>query len=191
MTDFLTILVATVLVNNLVLLQLLGVSPLFAYSARWQQALELALFTFLVLVLSATVSGLLAYFVLAPLELLILQLLTYVLITGGIATALSLQVKRHLPLSYRRNGLAFLTVGGNSAIIGVALLQGEALRPPLEHIGYSVAAGLAFAALLLAFAALRQRLALNDVPAPFRGPAVELLSIGILAMSLQAMAELL
>ena len=190
MTDFLTILVATVLINNLVLLQLLGVSSLFAYSVRWQQALELALFTFVVLVAAASIGGIVAYYILAPLELLILQLLTYVLVSGSIATLLALQIKRYLPLSYRRNGLAFLMAGGNSAVIGIALIQGEVLRPPLQHIAHSIAAGLAFAGLLLAFASLRQRLALNDVPAPFRGPAVELLSLGILALSFQAMAGL-
>ncbi len=60
-TDFLTILVATVLVNNLLLIQLLGVSSLFAYSTRWQQAIELSLFTFVVLTLSAAINGLLVY----------------------------------------------------------------------------------------------------------------------------------
>jgi electron transport complex protein RnfA len=189
-TDFLTILVTTVLVNNLLLIQLLGVSSLFAYSTRWQQALELALFTFVVLTLSASINGLLVYFLLAPLGLMMAQLVVYVLISGGLATLLSQLLKRHLPLSYRRNGLAFLLAGGNSAVIGVALLQGEALRPPLEQLAYSVAAGAAFAGLLLAFAALRQRLTLIDIPTPFRGPAVELLSLGILAMGLQAMAGL-
>ncbi len=109
---------------------------------------------------------------------MIAQLLVYVLVSGSLATILSQLLKRHLPLSYRRNGLAFLLAGGNSAVIGVALLQGEALRPPLEQLAYSIAAGAAFAGLLLAFAALRQRLTLNDIPAPFRGPAVELLSLG-------------
>lgn len=191
MTDFLTILVATVLVNNLVLVQLLGVSAVLAFSTHWQQARDLALFSLIVLTLAATISGLLSHHVLAPLGLMPLQLVLTVLVSGSIATLLALWVRNTLPLTYRRNQLGLLLAGGNSAVIGVALIQGQTLRSPAELLTHSLAAGLSFAILLLVFTAFRQRLALRDSPAPFRGPAAELFGLGILAMSLQAMGKLI
>lgn len=184
LAQFLSILFATAVANNIVLVQTLGVSSLFAYSTRMQQAVELSLFSFVVLVLAALVNALIDHFILTPLSLQLLRLLCFVLVSGAITALLAGQIRKHLPLSWRRLEVGLLLVGGNSAVIGLSLLQAQAGSSLSLWIASSIGAGLGFVILLLGFAALRQRLEHSNVPAPFRGPAIQLISAGIIAMSL-------
>ena len=190
MSDFLSIVLAAALVNNVALVQLLGVSPLFAYSNRLQSAVELALLSFIVLFSASFINLLLYRFVLGPLRLDVLKLLCFVAISTGITTLLSIWVGRHYPLSIRRHGLAMLLVGGNSAVIGISLLSVVSARSVLQSLAYSLGTALGFALLLIAFAALRLRLDAADVPQPFRGAAIYLISAGIIAMSMLGFAGL-
>lgn len=190
MTEILGIILATAVVNNIVLVQLTGVSALFAYSGRLQQALELAVFSFLVLCLTVLFASLLDRFVLTPLGLTALRLFLFVATSAALATGLALFLRKQLPLSWRRQELALLMVGANSAIIGLALRQAERSLGILESLLEALGAGLGFALLLLAFAALRERLRNPAIPLIFRGPAIQLITTGILAMSLLALGGL-
>lgn len=88
----------------------------------------------------------------------------------------------------RRQKLAFYLVAGNSAVIGVSLLSTIDAVSIGESFATSLGAALGFASLLVAFAALRQRLETADIPAPFRGAAINLVSAGIIAMCLLGFA---
>ena len=90
----------------------------------------------------------------------------------------------------RRQRLAFYLIGGNSSIIGLSLLNTASVRSVVDSLAYSFGAALGFALVLLAFTALRQRLDGADVPAPFRGAAIQLISAGIAAMCLLGFAGL-
>ena len=90
----------------------------------------------------------------------------------------------------RRQKLAFYLVGGNSAVIGVSLLNTINVFSIAESFAYSLGAALGFALLLISFTALRQRLETADIPTPFRGAAINLVSAGIIAMCLLGFAGL-
>lgn len=184
LAQFLSILIATALANNIILVQLLGVSSLFAYSTRMQQAVELSLFSFLIMVPAALINALIDRFLLTPLSLQLLRLLCFVLVSASLTALLAGQIKKHLPLTWRRLDVGLLLVGGNSAVIGLALTQAEHGGGFQQLLAYSLGAGLGFVVLLLGFAALRQRLDHSDMPLPFRGAAIQLISAGIVAMSL-------
>ena len=181
-TNFLSIIIAAALANNVVLVQFLGVSSLFAYSDRLQSAIEVALLSFFVLFVAALVNLLLFRFLLAPLNLEYLKLLCFVSISSGISGLSIHWIKQRFPLSLRRQKLAFYLIGGNSAVIGVALINTVSGLGIVESAAYSLGAALGFALLLIAFAALRQRLDTTEVPTPFRGAAIHLVSAGIIAM---------
>ncbi|MCH8265764.1 MAG: electron transport complex subunit RsxA [Proteobacteria bacterium] len=190
MTQIFSIIVAAALVNNMVLIQSLGVSSLFAYSNRLRNAIELALVSFLVIFLASAINLILYRGLLAPLGLEYLALVCFV----GVSSILTLLVLHSLeikfPLSMRRQRLAFYLIGGNSSIIGLSLLNTASVRSVVDSLAYSFGAALGFALVLLAFTALRQRLDGADVPAPFRGAAIQLISAGIAAMCLLGFAGL-
>ena len=190
MTTYLSIIIAAALVNNVVLVQLLGVSSLFLSNSRLQNTIELATLNFIVLFSAAVINLLLFRFILLPLGLDFLKLLFFVAISSSITKLLLQWLEQRFPLSLRQQKLAFYLTGGNSAVIGVSLLNTVSHLSIPQSIAYSLGAALGFSLLLVAFAALRLRLDSAEVPAPFRGTAIQLISAGIVAMFLLGFAGL-
>ena len=190
MTQIFSIIVAAALVNNMVLIQSLGVSSLFAYSNRLRNAIELALVSFRVIFLASTINLILYRGLLAPLGLESLALLCFVGVSSILTLLVLHSLEKKFPLSIRRQRLAFYLIAGNSSIIGLSLLNTASTRSVVDCLAYSFGAATGFALVLLAFTALRQRLDGADVPAPFRGAAIQLISAGIAAMCFLGFAGL-
>jgi len=188
--NYLSIIITAALVNNLVLVQLLGVSSLFYSTNHLQRSIEFALFNFIVLFLATAANLVLYQFLLAPLELELLKLLCFVASSAIISMFLLKQIDRKYPLLQRQQQLALFLTGGNSAILGATIINtGSSLSIP-EGLAYGFGAALGYSLLIIAFAALRLRLESADVPAPFQGPAIQLITAGIIAISLLGFAGL-
>ena len=190
MTQIFSIIVAAALVNNMVLIQSLGVSSLFAYSDRLRNAIELALVSFLVIFLASAINLMLYRGLLTPLGLEYLALLCFVGVSSILTLLVLHSLEKKFPLSIRRQRLAFYLIAGNSSIIGLSLLNTASTRSVVDCLAYSFGAATGFALVLLAFTALRQRLDGADVPAPFRGAAIQLITAGIAAMCFLGFAGL-
>ena len=190
MTQIFSIIVAAALVNNMVLIQSLGVSSLFAYSDRLRNAIELALVSFLVIFLASAINLMLYRGLLTPLGLEYLALLCFVGVSSILTLLVLHSLEKKFPLSMRRQRLAFYLIAGNSSIIGLSLLNTASARSVVDCLAYSFGAAMGFALVLLAFTALRQRLDGADVPAPFRGAAIQLITAGIAAMCFLGFAGL-
>ena len=189
MTEFLSIFLATALVNNLILVQLLGVSSVLAFSNSAEQAKETAITSFILISLSGVINGLLDRYLITPLQLEMLRLLLFVAVSAVLATLLAIQIKKHFPLSWRRDHLAFLLAGINSAVLGAALVNSLGTDAGITRLlAYSLGSGAGFSILILAFAAMRQRINEQAQPMAFRGIAIQLVTAGLVAMSLLGMA---
>ncbi|NKB31528.1 MAG: electron transport complex subunit RsxA [Pseudomonadales bacterium] len=188
--DFLGIIVAAALVNNVALVQFLGVSFFIANSNRLQSAIELGMLSFIALFISSALNLILYRWILAPLNLDILRLVLFVMISSAVAFYLVRIVSNYFPLTWRRHELAILLIAGNSAVIGVSLMLSTSIMPLLEALTYSFGAAFGFALVLVGFAALRERLANADIPLPFQGAPIQFLSAAIVAMVLLGFAGL-
>ena len=190
MTNYLSIIIAAALVNNLILIQLFGVSSLFYSTKRLPQAIEFALFNFVVLFLSSIANLLVYRFILLPLHLEIFRLVAFVT-TSALLTTFFLQlISKSLPFSTRQQGLLLFLTGGNSAVLGATLLSSTSVLTLSENIASSFGAALGYSLMIVGFAALRIRLEFADVPAPFRGSAIQLITAGLVAISLLGFAGL-
>jgi electron transport complex protein RnfA len=189
-TSYLGIIIGAALVNNIFLVQLLGVSSLFLSSNRLQNAIELALLNLLVLFLASTLNLLLFNWILEPLGLQFLSIICFVGISSSLTILILESIKRKLPISIRRQRLAFYLTSGNSAILGISLMNSNSLLSLPQSIAYNFGNALGFALMIVAFAALRLRLDCADIPAPFRGAAIQLISAGIVSMCLLGFAGL-
>lgn len=190
MTNYLSIIVAAALVNNLILIQLFGVSSLFYSTKRLPQAIEFALFNFVVLFLSCLVNVLVYRFVLLPLHLEFFRLVAFVATSAVLTTLFLRLVTKSFPFSTRQQSLLLFLTGGNSAVLGATLLSSTSVLTLSEDIAYSFGAALGYSLMIIGFAALRIRLEFADVPAPFRGSAIQLITAGLVAISLLGFAGL-
>lgn len=183
MAELALVVIAAALVNNLVLVQTLGVCPLFVASGRVETAIVTALVTGLVLTIAAVSTHLVERYVLSPFELSYLRLIAFVVIVAVAARGTNVIARRTSPLLAALSGLEAPLVTANCAVLGVALLNSTASRSLVAALAYAVGAALGFGLALVLFAGLRDRLARSDVPAPFRGAAIAFVTAGILSLA--------
>jgi electron transport complex protein RnfA len=189
-TNYLSIIIAAALVNNLILIQLLGVSSLFYSTKRLPQAIEFALFNFVVL-FAASITNLFFYrFVLIPLHIEFLRLVIFVGSSALLTTTLLRIISARLPITAKQQGLLLFLTGGNSAVLGATLLSSNSILDFSENIAQNFGAALGYSLMIVGFAAVRLRLESADVPAPFRGSAIALITAGLVTISLLGFAGL-
>lgn len=190
MATLFSTIIAAALVNNLALVQLLGVSTFFSASRQFSAAAELALLSFLVLFPAACINLLLQALVLEPLHLEFLRLFLFVAVSAGITGLLARQLVSVFPLLARRHIRAVLLMCSNSAVIGLSFLQGSSFSSLPMKLVYSFGAAAGFSMSVLLFAALRQRIDQGSSPAALRGIPLYLISAGIASMALLGFAGL-
>ena len=183
MAELALVVIAAALVNNLALVQSLGVCPLFGASGRVDTAIGTALVTGLVLAIAAVLTHLVDRYVLATFELSYLRLIAFVAIVAVAAHGTDVIARRTSPLLTALVGVQAPLVTANCAVLGVALLNSAASRSLVAALAYAVGAALGFGLALVLFAGLRERLTRTDVPAPFRGAAIAFVTAGILSLA--------
>ncbi len=188
MTDIALILLATVLVNNFVLVQFLGLCPFMGVSRRVEGAVGMALATAFVLTLSSAASYLLHTWVLVPLGLEYLRTLGFILVIAVMVQFTELVMQKTAPVLYRVLGIFLPLITSNCAVLGVALLNVRAGSNLLESLFFGFGAALGFGLVLIAFAAMRERVAAADVPVHFQGAPIALISAGLMALAFMGFA---
>ncbi len=190
MTDAMLILVGTILVNNFVLVQFLGLCPFMGVSNRLETAMSMALATLFVLTLAAAASHLVYHYLLVPLGLEYLNIIAFIVVIAGLVQFTEMLVRSTSPLLHRVLGVFLPLITTNCAVLGVALLnvnQGQSL---VGAMLYGLGAGLGFALVLILFAALRERIEGADVPRPFRGAAIGMITAGLMSLAFMGFAGL-
>jgi electron transport complex protein RnfA len=184
--ELLLIALGAALVNNFVLVQMLGVCPFLRASQRVEGAIGLSLAMALVLTLAAGTTQLVDLYVLKPYGLQYLRLFALLLVIGSVVAVTDLAVRRFAPLLQRVLGVYVPLVATNCAVLGVALLNTAASRSFVAALFYGTGAALGFGLALTLFAGLRERVALADVPVAFRGAPIAFVTAGILSLAFMA-----
>lgn len=190
MSEYLLILISTVLVNNFVLVKFLGLCPFMGVSSKLEGATGMALATAFVLTLSAILSQVVNQWLLIPFELEYLRTLSFILIIAATVQLTEMVVRKTSPLLYKVLGIFLPLITTNCAVLGVALLNTQQQHGILESALYGFGAAAGFGLVLILFAGLRERLAAADVPEPFRGPGIALITAGLMALAFMGFAGL-
>ena len=183
MSELFVILVGTVLVNNFVLVRFLGLCPFLGVSGNLEAAMGMSLATAFVLTLSSAVAYLVHTYVLAPLDLEYLRTIAFILVIAASVQLTEIMVRRMSPLLHQVLGIYIPLIATNCAVLGVALLNVQQSKGFVQSVFYGFGAATGFALVLVMFAAIRERLAAADIPAPFRGSAIALMTAGIMALA--------
>ncbi len=190
MTEYALILVSTVLVNNFVLVKFLGLCPFMGVSRKLETAIGMGLATTFVFTLSSVCSYLVNEFMLAPLGLEYLRTIAFILVIAVVVQFTEMVVHKTSPLLYQVLGIFLPLITTNCAVLGVALLNTQAQHGFLESAIYGFGAAAGFSLVLVLFAAMRERIAVADVPVIFRGPAIALVTAGLMSMAFMGFSGL-
>ncbi len=192
MTELALIMVSAILVNNFVLVQFLGLCPFMGVSKKIEAAIGLSLATTFVLTLAAMCSHLVQRYVLAPLDLEYLRTIGFILIIAVVVQFTEMLVNKTSPLLYRVLGIFLPLITTNCIVLGVALLNAN--RQELDFLTATAtgfAAGLGFSLVLVLFAALRERIAIADVPQTFQGTAIGMITAGLMSLAFMGFSGLI
>ncbi|HNP36156.1 MAG TPA: electron transport complex subunit RsxA [Woeseiaceae bacterium] len=183
MSEIIVILVGTILVNNFVLTRFLGLCPFMGVSKNIEAAAGMSLATAFVLTLSSASAYLLHEYVLVPLELEYLQTISFILVIAASVQFTEIMVRRLSPLLDQLLGIFIPLIATNCAVLGVALLNVQQSSNFVESVFFGLGAAAGFALVLVMFSAIRERLNAADVPLPFRGTAIALMTAGIMSLA--------
>ena len=183
MSDLILILVGTVLVNNFVLVRFLGLCPFMGVSRNLEAAAGMSMATAFVLTLSSAIAYLLHEYLLVPFELEYLKTLSFILVIAASVQFTEIMVRRLSPLLHQLLGIYIPLIATNCAVLGVALLNVQEASGFVQSVFYGFGAAGGFALVLVLFAGIRERLQAADVPRPFRGTAIALMTAGIMSLA--------
>ncbi|GMQ89200.1 MAG: electron transport complex subunit RsxA [Gammaproteobacteria bacterium] len=191
MGEFALILVSTVLVNNFVLVKFLGLCPFLGVSRKLETAIGMSLATTFVLTLSSVFSYLADEYLLAPLGLEYLRTITFILVIAVVVQFTEMVVHKTSPLLYQVLGIFLPLITTNCAVLGVALLNTQEKHGFFESAVYGFGAAVGFSMVMILFAAMRERIAVADVPEAFRGSAIALVTAGLMSLAFMGFSGLI
>ncbi len=190
MGHYALILISTILVNNFVLVKFLGLCPFMGVSRKLETATGMGLATTFVLTLSSICSYLANEYLLVPLGLEYLRTITFILVIAVVVQFTEMVVHKTSPLLYQVLGIFLPLITTNCAVLGVALLNTQQQHGFLESAFYGFGAAVGFSLVLVLFAAVRERVAAADVPAPFQGAAIALVTAGLMSLAFMGFSGL-
>ncbi|ROS05804.1 electron transport complex protein RnfA [Sinobacterium caligoides] len=188
--DYAMLLVGAVLVNNFVLVQFLGLCPFMGVSNKLETATGMSAATTFVLTLASVCSYLTYNYILVPLGLEYLRTIAFILVIAVVVQFTEMVVRKTSPLLHKVLGVFLPLITTNCAVLGVALLNINKQHSFLESALYGFGAAVGFSLVLVLFAAMRERLAVADVPQPFQGASIGMITAGLMSLAFMGFAGL-
>ena len=187
MGELFTLLITCVFINNVVLNQL---CPFMGVSKKASSAIGMGVAVTFVIVAASIVTYLLYYFVLAPLQIQFMDLITFILVIASLVQLTEMFIKKTSPSLYKSLGVYLPLITTNCVVLNVCLENIQQQYDFVHMLVYSVATPLGFALVLYIFSTIRERLDACEVPNPFKGNPIALIVAGIMALAFGGLAGL-
>ena len=186
MSAFSTILltlVTTMLINNVVLSQFMGLCPFLGVSKQIKTALGMGAAVIFVITASSAVTAVLYRYVLLRYDLTYLNTIVFIVVIAALVQFVEMILRKFSPALYRALGVYLPLITTNCAVLGVALtnVQKDASVGMSVLNGFGTAAGFALSILLLV--GIREKTAHSPIPKAFRGMPITLLRAGLMAIA--------
>jgi electron transport complex protein RnfA len=191
MSGYMLILISTVLVNNFVLVKFLGLCPFMGVSTKVESAIGMSFATTFVMTLASIIVYLLNNFVLVPLDIEFMRTIAFILVIAVLVGFAEMVIRKTSPSLYRLLGIFLPLITTNCAVLGVSLLNVQEKNNLVQSALFGFGAAVGFSLALVLFAALRERIAVADVPVSFRGPAIAFITAGLMSLAFMGFSGLI
>ena len=188
--EFFVILLSTIFVNNFVLVQFLGLCPFMGVSNKLESAIGMGGATTFVMTLASVCTYLVDQWILLPLGIEYLRTIAFILVIAAVVQFVKMFMEKTSPLLYRVLGVFLPLITVNCAVLGVALLNTQKTHNFFESTLYGFGGAVGFSVVLILFSAMRERLAIADVPLPFKGAAIGMITAGLMSLAFMGFAGL-
>ncbi|MGM0379249.1 MAG: electron transport complex subunit RsxA [Bacillota bacterium] len=181
--SILVILVSSILVNNFVLARFLGICPFLGVSKQVDTAIGMGMAVTFVM----TLAGIITYFVqkmiLVRLNIEYLQIVAFILVIASLVQLVEIVLQKISPTLYQALGVFLPLITTNCAVLGLALLNIDENLNLIQTIFHSIGAAIGFALAIILFAGIREKLELADVPKPFEGFPIALVTASLMSIA--------
>lgn len=181
--SILTIVISAILVNNFVLSRFLGICSFIGISQKVETALGLGLADIFVMAMAGVFAYFVEVYVLEYFNIQYLRIVMYILIIASLVQFVEIVLKKVLPSLYQALGIFLPLITTNCAVLGVALLNVQYSFNLLQSVVHSVAAAVGFTLAIVIFAFIREKMESNDVPEPFKGFPIALITASLLSFA--------
>ena len=190
MVHYLFILIGAVLVNNVVLVRILGLCPFMGVSKKLETAFGMGAATTFVLTLGTGASWIIDHALLAPFDLLYLRTIAFIVTIAAIVQLTETVIKKTSPVLHQVLGIYLPLITTNCAVLGIPLLALGAKYGFVEALLFGGGSSLGFSLSLILFAGIRERIEGADVPTYFKGTAIALVTGGLMSLAFMGFAGL-
>lgn len=191
MRSLILIAIGSALVNNVVLSQFLGLCPFLGVSKKVKTAAGMGTAVIFVITLASLVSAVIYRFVLDKLGITYLRTIVFILVIAALVQFVEMVLKRYMVSLYESLGVYLPLITTNCAVLGVALTNVQKSYSILTSVvnGFATAVGFTIAIVILA--GLREKMEYNDIPRPFQGMPIVLVTAGLMAIAFCGFSGLL
>jgi Na+-translocating ferredoxin:NAD+ oxidoreductase subunit A len=190
MTHYLFILVGAVLVNNVVLVKILGLCPFMGVSKKLDTAYGMGAATAFVLTMATGASWIIDHWLLIPFGLEYLRTLSFIVTIAAIVQLTEMVIAKTSPTLQQVLGIYLPLITTNCAVLGVPLLNISNNYNFFESLLFGAGSALGFSLALVLFAGMRERFEAADVPLYFRGASIAMVTAGLMALAFMGFSGL-
>ncbi|MCI5492829.1 MAG: electron transport complex subunit RsxA [Lachnospiraceae bacterium] len=175
--------VGSAIVNNVVLSQFLGICPFLGVSKKTETAAGMGGAVIFVITISSFVTALIYKFILTPLDIQYLKTIVYILVIAALVQFVEMFLKKSMPALYQSLGVYLPLITTNCAVLGVALTNVTKEYNILESVVNGFATAVGFFIAITIMAGIREKIEYNDIPKPFQGTAIVLITACLMSIA--------
>jgi electron transport complex protein RnfA len=188
--SYILILVSTILVNNIVLVKILGLCPFMGVSKKLETSIAMGGATTFVLTIGSGTSYLIGHYLLGE-DLAYLRTISFIVVIAGVVQFTEMVIEKTSPVLYQSLGIYLPLITTNCAVLGIPLLNVQENHNFMESLLFGFGGAVGFSLVLILFASMRERMEAADVPAPFQGAGIAMVTAGLMSLAFMGFAGLI
>lgn len=183
MSDYLLLIVAAILVNNIILARYLGNCPFLGVSQKMDTAVGMGMAVVFVVTLAGMITWVVQYAILNPLGLEYLRTIAFILVIASLVQLVEMFLQKSIPALYKALGIFLPLITTNCAVLGIAIINIQEEFNFMQTVVFSFASAVGFSLAMVLLASLRERFPTARIPLPFAGMPIAMITVGLLALS--------
>ncbi|MDD3803874.1 MAG: electron transport complex subunit RsxA [bacterium] len=183
MVKLIILAIDSMLISNIVLMRFLGICPYIGVSKKQETAAGMGFAVIFVMVMATLISFFIQKGILDPLNLGYLQTIVFILVIAALVQMLEVTMKKIAPALFDALGIYLPLITTNCTILGVAILTIQKNFNLVEALVFSFSTGIGYLIAIYIFAGIRERLEWSDIPKPFQGAAIGIITAGLLSLA--------
>lgn len=188
--ELFSLFISAIFINNIILNRFLGMCPFMGVSRKTSSALGMGGAVTFVIFFSSIITFGLSTYVLEPLNLQYMDLITFILIIASFVQLVEMIIKKFSPSLYKSLGIFLPLITTNCAVLFVALENIKQGFNFTETVVYALAVSIGFTLVLIIFSSIRERLDIADVPQALKGNPVAMIVAAVMALAFSGLAGL-